>query len=90
MEDYLIEDYDSFKQRIKALDNDESIKWHQRCESKDFSWISEDPVLYKTVTEYCHDKCLKAHEKHCKRQKIKEMFKDIDKEELLSYLNGEF
>lgn len=85
-----LENYELYHQRIKILDNEESIKWHKRCSGSDFSWIKEDETIFNIVYEYCHTKCLEAHNLHVKRQKIKELFKDIDKEELINYLNGEF
>lgn len=87
---YRVEEYSNFKQRTHMLNNKESIKWHQRYESHDYSWINDDEEALNLIQEYCNRKCKEAYKLHCKREKIKEMFKDIDKEELINYLNGEF
>lgn len=87
---YKIEEFSSFKQRVNLLDNEESIKWHQRYESHDYSWINNDEGALNLIQEYYDRKCKEAHELYCKRKKIKEMFKDIDKEELIKYIKGEF
>lgn len=87
---YRIEEFKDFKQRINMLDNEESIKWNKRFSSPDFSWINTDEEAFNMIRSYCNKKVKEAHELHCKREKIKEMFKDIDKEELIKYIKGEF